>query len=903
MKKLAPIGALALLTVYLCAQGLTPPSTQTTDDWEEINFEFNSSILSDGYPSLLRLAELLSMHTDYKVRVIGNTDVIGSNAYNQRLGLARANAVRDFLVKYGAMASQITTTTQGKTDPEVNNATKEGRFMNRRVTLEVTDAQGRVIKEGSIGQVINAVQQATPSECCNDVLRQLSKLDDILAALKNLQGENDKLRGELAQLQSDEAALRDQVNGLPKTIPTPPTPPTAKEVADEIQQRNHKFSIVGINVGPTYGPNGSGDFTASGRAQYFSPFGADGTRAVQAQGEYLYYPGRQEGQFDIGLVERWGNFQAGAFGSFKGLTFREYQSAGFLGEGAFLADYIFSRGRIGGFVTAAFKNDAVLDSQTIAPGLFQQTYAHIANQVGVNALVGTWGNAYIQANAGFVNMRGQDNMPGAMVKLVQPLNEKISFTTEVGLNETYVSTSDKGRIVFGLEFGNSIRPKEYTNVTTPVPMDVPRIRYQLLTRRVGASPPVANAGPNQIGVPPGTITLNGSGSYDPGGEALTYSWTQIAGPSVAISGANAAIATFTAAASTTYSFRLTVTNTSGLQATAMTTVKTTSGTTGVQITSFTASPANISAGQSSTLAWTVTGATSVSISPNIGSVNAQSGQTQVAPTQTTTYTLTATGSSGSVNATAVVTVGTGSSGPQILRFAANPTTIQKGQQSTLSWSTNGGTQVSISGIGTVAANGSTTVSPQQTTTYTLTVTGSNGQTVTAPVTVTVGTGAVPTVVTFVANPASITSGQSTQLCWQVTNATSISISPTVGNNLTGNACASVSPTTTTTYVLTATNAAGQIQANATVTVGTGTGVQILSFYANPVDSIPGAPVTLYWTTTNAASVVLTGTGVLPQTLPVNGSTTVTPIADATYTLTAYGTGGQSVSSVLSVSVR
>lgn len=907
MKKLAPIGALGVLTVYLYAQGLTPPSTQTKDDWEEINFEFNSSILSDGYPSLLRLAELLSMHRDYKVRVIGNTDVVGSNAYNQRLGQARANAVRDFLVKYGAAADQITATTQGKNDPEVNNTTKEGRFMNRRVTLEVTDAQGRMIKEGGIGQVINAVQQATPapSECCNDILRQLSKLDDILAALKNLQGENDKLRGELAQLQTDEAALRDQVNGLPKTIPTPPTPPTAKEVADEIQQRNHKFSIVGVNVGPTYGPGRSGDFTASGRAQYFSPFGADGTRAVQAQGEYMYYPGRQEGQFDIGLVERWGNFQAGAFGSFKGFTFREYQNAGFLGEGAFMADYLFSRGRIGAFVTAGFKNDAVLNNETIAPGLFLQTYAHVANQVGVNALVGTWGNAYIQANAGFVNMRGQANMPGAMVKLVQPLTEKISFTTEVGLNETYVSTSDKGRIVFGLEFGNYIRPKEYTKVTTPVPMDVPRIRYQLLTRRVGGSPPVADAGPNQIGVPQGTITLNGSGSYDPGGEALTYSWQQISGPSVAISSANAAVATFTAAANTTYSFRLTVTNTSGLQATATTTVKTSAGTSGVQITSFTASPTNISAGQSSTLAWTITGATSVSISPGIGSVNAQSGQTQVSPAQTTTYTLTATGSSGSVNATVVVTVGNGSStGPQILRFAASPTNIQKGQQSTLSWSTNGGTQVSISGVGTVAANGSTTVSPQQTTTYTLTVTGSNGQSVSAPVTVTVGSGAVPTVVSFVANPSNISSGQSTQLCWQVTNATSISISPTVGNNLAGNACASVSPTTTTTYTLTATNAAGQIQANATVTVGSGTGgVQILSFYATPVDSIPGAPVTLQWTTTNAASVVLTGTGVLPQTLPVNGSTTVTPVADATYTLTAYGTGGQSVSSVVSVSVR
>jgi OmpA family len=827
VKKFAPIGVLGslLVTVYLYAQGLNP-GNQTKDDWEEINFEFNSAILSDGYPSLLRLADLLSQHRDYKVRITGNTDIVGSNNYNERLGLARANAVRDFLIKYGAGANQITTATEGKTTPEVNNATKEGRFINRRVTLMVTDAQGNVIKEGSIGQVINAIPQAAaPSECCNDILRQLNKLDDILAALKNLEGENEKLRGELAELRNEENTLRDQVNGLPKTIPPPPPVPSAKEVADEIQQRDKKFSIVGINIGPTYGPDrfGGGEFTASGRAQFFSPFGADGTRAVQAEGEYMYYPGRQEGQFDIGLVERWGNFQAGAFGSFKGFTFRDYQSPGFLGEGAFLADYLFSRGRIGAFVTAGFKDDSVLNSTTLAPGLFLQTYAHVANQYGINTLFGVWGNAFIQANAGYVRMRDQADMPGAMIKLVQPLSQKVSFTTEVGLNETYVSTSDKGRIVFGLEFGNYIRPKEYTTVTTPVPMDVPRIRYQLLTRRVGDTPPVANAGPNQIGVPPGLITLNGSGSYDADGEPLTYSWQQIYGPSVAISGANAAIATFTAAADTTYSFRLTVTNPGGLFSTATTTVKTTSPT-APQITSFTASPATITAGGTSTLSWTVTGASSVSISPNIGTVNAQSGSTTVSPTQTTTYTLTATSSSGSVHASVVVTVTSSTVGPQIVRFQASPLTITAGQSSTLSWASNGGAKASISSVGTVPLNGSVTVSPTTTTTYTLTVTAANGQSVTAPVTVTV-------------------SSSST------------------------------------------------------------TGVQILSFYAVPFDSIPGAPVTLNWTTTNAAKVVLTGSGILPQTLPVNGSVVVNPIADATYTLTAYSSSGQSVSTVLSVSVR
>src|ERR1043165_9923036 len=108
MKKLAAIGALGILASSLFAQGLNTGG-QTKDDWEEINFEFNSSILSDGYPSLLRLADLLSQHRDYKVKVTGHTDYVGSAAYNDKLAQKRADAVKAFLVKYGANADQITT--------------------------------------------------------------------------------------------------------------------------------------------------------------------------------------------------------------------------------------------------------------------------------------------------------------------------------------------------------------------------------------------------------------------------------------------------------------------------------------------------------------------------------------------------------------------------------------------------------------------------------------------------------------------------------------------------------------------------------------------------------------------------------------------------------------------------
>src|SRR5258708_18490279 len=88
------------------------------NDWEEINFEFNSAVLSDGYPSLLRLAELLRDHPGYRVMVEGNTDNIGSDRVNERLGLARANEVRNFLIKYGAAQNQIQATTRGKNNPK-----------------------------------------------------------------------------------------------------------------------------------------------------------------------------------------------------------------------------------------------------------------------------------------------------------------------------------------------------------------------------------------------------------------------------------------------------------------------------------------------------------------------------------------------------------------------------------------------------------------------------------------------------------------------------------------------------------------------------------------------------------------------------------------------------------------
>ena len=141
---------------------------------------------------------------------------------------------------------------------------------------------------------------------------------------------------------------------------------------------------------------------------------------------------------------------------------------------------------------------------------------------------------------------------------------------DAGYNETFVSSGGSGRLTFGLEFANFIKPKEYGTVTHPVPMDIPRVRYEFGTRRVGSSPPVADAGPNQLSVAAGDHHAEWQRfvrSARPGAHlSVDPDHRPIRSPSPA---PTAPRRTFTAAAGQTYSFRLTVKNTDNLQAAAI----------------------------------------------------------------------------------------------------------------------------------------------------------------------------------------------------------------------------------------------------------------------------------------------------------------------------------------------
>ncbi len=104
----------------------------------EALFDFDKSVVkSEGAAALDDLlAKLAGMNTEVMVTV-GHTDSVGSDAYNQRLSLRRAEAVKAYIVSKGVDASRVYTEGKGESQPIADNKTAEGRAKNRRVTVEV----------------------------------------------------------------------------------------------------------------------------------------------------------------------------------------------------------------------------------------------------------------------------------------------------------------------------------------------------------------------------------------------------------------------------------------------------------------------------------------------------------------------------------------------------------------------------------------------------------------------------------------------------------------------------------------------------------------------------------------------------------------------------------------------
>ena len=103
-----------------------------------INFDFDSYRLrSESYPHLDEVAMMMNAFPEMRIKIIGHTDSLGSDKYNQTLSYNRSKSVIRYLQSKGIDKDRMVPEGFGEKYPIDTNTTPEGRFHNRRVEIEV----------------------------------------------------------------------------------------------------------------------------------------------------------------------------------------------------------------------------------------------------------------------------------------------------------------------------------------------------------------------------------------------------------------------------------------------------------------------------------------------------------------------------------------------------------------------------------------------------------------------------------------------------------------------------------------------------------------------------------------------------------------------------------------------
>jgi outer membrane protein OmpA-like peptidoglycan-associated protein len=101
-------------------------------------FDFDSDVLRP--PARVNLHELVASfdkYPDTDLMIVGHTDAVGDDAYNQRLSERRAASAAAYLVQQGVPSTRVRTAGRGESEPVAANDTDAGRQQNRRVEVAI----------------------------------------------------------------------------------------------------------------------------------------------------------------------------------------------------------------------------------------------------------------------------------------------------------------------------------------------------------------------------------------------------------------------------------------------------------------------------------------------------------------------------------------------------------------------------------------------------------------------------------------------------------------------------------------------------------------------------------------------------------------------------------------------
>ncbi len=134
----APAAAPAAPAPKAAAPAPAPAAATKVTYAADAFFDFDKSVLKkEGKAKLDDLVGKVKGINLEVIIAVGHTDSVGADAYNQKLSVRRAEAVKAYLVSKGIEKNRVYTEGKGEKQPVADNKTNEGRAKNRRVEIEV----------------------------------------------------------------------------------------------------------------------------------------------------------------------------------------------------------------------------------------------------------------------------------------------------------------------------------------------------------------------------------------------------------------------------------------------------------------------------------------------------------------------------------------------------------------------------------------------------------------------------------------------------------------------------------------------------------------------------------------------------------------------------------------------
>lgn len=140
----APAAPAATPAAPAPAPVVVAPATEKVSFAADAFFDFDKTALKpEGKAKLDDLAEKIKGLNLEAVISVGHTDSVGSDAYNEKLSVKRADAVKSYLAGKGVDASKIYAEGKGEKQPVADNKSSDGRAKNRRVEIEVVGTRAK----------------------------------------------------------------------------------------------------------------------------------------------------------------------------------------------------------------------------------------------------------------------------------------------------------------------------------------------------------------------------------------------------------------------------------------------------------------------------------------------------------------------------------------------------------------------------------------------------------------------------------------------------------------------------------------------------------------------------------------------------------------------------------------